>query len=104
MNYIELLATEIYETVNRRPMPDEQRLLYLFYAGLALAVGASVTPEQVHDAWCAWASAREVEHPCLRPYPELDPGTRQLDVPFAEAIRTVMTRRASLFGIANTCD
>jgi hypothetical protein len=98
MNYIEQLATEIYETVNQCPMPDEQRLLYLFYAGLALAVGTSVTPEQVHDAWCAWASAQGVEHPCLRPYSELDPRTRQLDVPFADAIRTVMAHRASATG------
>ena len=91
MDYVEQLASEIYVAVNHRPMPESDRLLYLFYAGLALAVGTSVTPEQVHDAWCAWACSQQLEHPCLRPFGELPLAVQQRDEPYAEAIRAVMT-------------
>jgi hypothetical protein len=94
MNYIEQLAADIYVAVYDCPMPDSERLLYLFYAGLALAVGTAATPEQVHDAWSAWACWQRGEHPCLRPFGELAPHVRERDEPFAEAIRTVMARRA----------
>jgi hypothetical protein len=46
MNYVEQLAEDIYVAVHNRPMPESHRLLYLFDAGLALAVGTSATAEQ----------------------------------------------------------
>jgi hypothetical protein len=94
MNYVEQLAADIYVTVHGCPMPDSERLLYLFYAGLALAVGTAATAEQVHDAWSAWACWQQDEHPCLRPFDELAPYVRKHDEPYADAIRTVMARRA----------
>jgi hypothetical protein len=94
MNYVEQLAADIYVAVHGCMLPDSERLLYLFYAGLALAVGTDATPEQVHDAWSAWACSQRTEHPCLRPFDELAPAVRKRDEPYAEAIRTVMTRRA----------
>lgn len=94
MNYVEQLAVEIYAAVHGYPMPDSERLLYLFYAGLALAVGTAATPEQVHDAWSAWACSQRAEHPSLRPFDELAPAVRQRDERYAEAIRAVMARRA----------
>lgn len=94
MNYVEQLAVDIYAAVHGYPMPDNERLLYLFYAALALAVGTTATPEQVHDAWSAWACAQRAEHPCLRPFGELAPGVRQRDERYAEAIRVVMARQS----------
>jgi hypothetical protein len=93
MNYVEQLAGDIYGAAHGRSMPDSERLLYLFYAGLALAVGTSVTPEQVHDAWCAWACWQHAEHPCLMPFAELAPVVRKRDEPYADAIRAIMARR-----------
>jgi hypothetical protein len=93
MNYVQQLAGEIFAAVHGSPMPDSERPLYLFYAVLGLAVGASATPEQVHDAWSAWACTQHPEHPCLRPFDELTPTVRQQDEPFAAAIRAVMGRR-----------
>jgi hypothetical protein len=94
MNYVEQLAEEIYVAVHNDPMPESERLLYLFYAGLALAVGTSVTAEQVHDAWSAWACWQRPKHPCLRPFADLAPPIRQRDESYADAIRIVMARRA----------
>jgi hypothetical protein len=94
MNYVEQLAGDIYLAVHGGPMPDGERLLYLFYAGLALAVGSSATPEQVHDAWSAWACSQRADHPCLRPFAELTPAVRERDEPYANAIREVMARRS----------
>jgi hypothetical protein len=94
MNYVERLAEEIHAAVHDGPMPESERLLYLFYAGLALAVGTSATAEQVHDAWSAWACWQRPEHPCLRPFADLAPPIRRRDESYADAIRTVMARRA----------
>jgi hypothetical protein len=93
MNYVEQLAEDIYVAVHNSPMPESNRLLYLFYAGLALAVGTSATAEQVHDTWCAWASSQQAGHPYVRPFADLSPLVRQRDEPFANAIRAVMARR-----------
>jgi hypothetical protein len=93
MNYVEQLAEDIYVAVHNRPMPESHRLLYLFYAGLALAVGTSATAEQVHDTWCAWACSQQADHPYVRPFADLAPPVRQRDEPFANAIRAVMARR-----------
>ena len=93
MNYVQQLAGEIFAAVHGRPMPASEQPLYLFYAVLGLAVGASATPEQVHDAWSAWACTREPGHPCLRPFDELTATVREKDQPFAAAIRAVMERR-----------
>jgi hypothetical protein len=93
MNYVEQLAEDIYVAMHNGPMPESERLLYLFYAGLALAVGTSATAEQVHDAWSAWACSQRAEHPCLRPFADLAPPIRQRDESYADAIRIVMARR-----------
>jgi hypothetical protein len=95
MNYVEQLAVDIYAAIHGKPMPDSERLLYLFYAGLALTVGTTATPEQVHDEWSAWVCSQRAEHPCLRPFDELTPAIRQRDEPYAEAIRAVMARRVT---------
>jgi hypothetical protein len=93
MNYVQQLAGEIFAAVHGRPMPASEQPLYVIYAVLGLAVGASATPEHVHDAWSAWACTQDPGHPCLRPFEELTHTVRQQDEPFAAAIRAVMERR-----------
>jgi hypothetical protein len=62
------------------------------YAVLALALGTTITAEDVHDAWVAWMLARDPDHPSLVPFAELDAETAKQDRPFVSAIRSVAER------------
>ena len=74
-------------------LPDEPvEDLLLSYAVLALALGETVTTQDVHDAWVAWMLSHDPEHPSLVPFDELDPSTAHQDSQFVSAIRTVAQR------------
>jgi hypothetical protein len=57
------------------------------YALLALAKGAEVSAEDVHNAWVAWMQEQDPDHRSLKPFQELDPDTQAADEPFVIAIR-----------------
>jgi hypothetical protein len=97
VNYIDRLATEIRQQVPARLVPDgDTDALFRLYAVLLRIKGEAVSSEDVHDAWSAWMSATDPDHPALRPHRELSPATRAADVPYVEAIRAVARVHATV--------
>lgn len=96
MNYVEEIADAIRAEVPDHLLPPgDTRLLFLLYALLARSKGQNVAPEDVHDAWTVWMTARGEEHEALVAYTSLDPETRAEDDPFVAAIRKVAGRGAT---------
>ena len=95
LNYIDELATAIRAHVDPAILPrsDVDRL-FRIYAALALAKGADVTAEDIHDAWAAWECDRKPNSPSIVPFKQLTPEIQQSDEPFVEAIRYVVRDRA----------
>jgi hypothetical protein len=92
VNYLDLLAVEIQRTAEPEASPPDADLpLYRQYAVLLLTKGSSVTAEDVHNAWAAWASEHDPEHRHLVPFKELSMGDQRKDEPYATAIQTVAT-------------
>lgn len=67
-------------------------LLFLMYAVLALTVGESVEPEDVHDAWSAWMTYLDPSHQSIKPFAQLGPEIKKTDQPFVDAIRKVASQ------------
>jgi len=94
MNYVDELAAAIRSRLPADRWPGEGAdALTRLYALLALAKGAGVTAEDVHDAWAVWKAGSDPGHEALRPFGELDEATRRRDEPYAEAIRQVAAAR-----------
>lgn len=89
MTYLQRIAGLIRSEVPADLVPEDSDSLFLLYAVLARAKGASVTPEDVHDAWVAWCDLRGVQHSSAVPFADLDEETQSEDEPFVAAIRTV---------------
>lgn len=91
MNYIDELAHEIAVAANEDEFDVESLLgsLYRIYAVLCLVKGAAVTSRDVHDAWSAWASDSNWDHPSIVPFDELPPDIQAKDDPYRDAIRSV---------------
>jgi hypothetical protein len=87
-DYISELAQAIREQVPEqlRPTGREDLQLFRVYAVLARAKGCDVSPEDVHDAWCAWMAGQDPLHAALIPYHQLNVQQRQQDEPFVTAI------------------
>jgi hypothetical protein len=101
MNYIDNLAFRVYaKTLPESPEPITVDVaadywpLYRAYAVLALAKGAAVTSEDVHDAWSAWQAGINTAHPSLIAFDELRPEIRALDAPYRDAIHAVAAELA----------
>ena len=93
VGYLTQLAQEIRDEVPPDLLPDgDLNLLFSMYAVLALAKGAAVEEEDVHNAWVAWMIHEGKSHRALRPYRLLPATTRRLDGPFVRAIRAVANR------------
>ena len=67
-------------------------LLFLMYAVLALTVGEDVRTEDVHDAWSAWMTYRDPSHKAIKPFSQLNPETKETDLPFVYAIKKVASQ------------
>lgn len=92
--YLDEIAREIAAALKPGDLPEDdgvERLLRT-YAVLARAKGASVTSEDIHDAWAAWMADRDPDHPSVKPFSELDDETKSEDYPFTEAVRSVGAR------------
>lgn len=84
-NYIDDLADDI-----GREAPAECAMeLLRMYAALALAKGAEVTDEDVHNSWAAWRAGTDPGHRALVPVAELPAAEQNLDRAWANAIRVV---------------
>lgn len=93
MNYLDKIAVEIQRTADPDSMPpDEDLPLYRLYAVLLLVKGQDVTPEDVHNAWAAWASDHEPESRNLLPFKELSLSVQRKDEAYVGAIREVSAR------------
>lgn len=73
--------------------PDDAAELFVLYAVLLRVKGEGVSAEDVHDAWSAWMSTRDPDHPALVPFADLPLSTRAADEPYAVAIRAAASQR-----------
>ena len=93
MSYLSEIASQIREEVPPELLPDKNTdLLFLIYAVLALEKRVEIRREDVHNAWAAWMTYQDPSHESIKPYDQLDPGLRQEDQPFVDAIRRVASR------------
>jgi hypothetical protein len=76
----------------RHPGTGDDLQLFRLYAVLARVKGTSITAEDVHDAWCAWAAERDPGHAALVPFADLDPAAKAVDEYYAQAIIESATR------------
>jgi hypothetical protein len=92
--YLDDIARQIADELDPNLLPDEDGVNRLLrsYAVLARAKGTAVTPEDIHDAWVAWMAETDPNHESLKPFSELDAGTRHEDDPFVAAVRAVAAR------------
>lgn len=89
-SYIRQVAHKIRSLFSNTELP-EQGLDELFdsYAVLALNKGMSVTNEDVHNAWSAWATKYDPSNPSLVPFDDLPEKTKAQDTPFTQAIKRI---------------
>jgi hypothetical protein len=97
MNYLDAIGESIRQNVDPSKLPQEDtKSLFRLYAVLLLAKGASVTLEDVHNAWSAWMSESDPDHDSIRPFHELRRDTQELDRPYVEAIQSATKARSVL--------
>lgn len=93
MSYLTELADAIRREVDPQLLPEgDTASLFRIYAVLALAKNDRVTAEDVHNAWAAWKSESDPDHPSIRRFDELPVETQRQDEPFRDAIRAVAAR------------
>lgn len=90
MAYLGEVAQAIRREIPEALLPSgDVELLLLFYAVLALVKGEETSARDVHDAWVAWMTAADEDHPSMVPYDSLPERIRAEDEPFVAAIRRV---------------
>jgi hypothetical protein len=93
MNYIDDSALLIRSCLSSNVgVPEESEDLFRVYAVLARAKGKAVTATDVHDAWSAWMTSRDANHPSIIPFEDLDEETRKQDYPFVQAIHMAVSK------------
>lgn len=86
-SYVDKIAAEIRRTADpEADQADEDLSLYRLYAVLLLAKGKTVTAEDVHNAWAAWASEYAPTHMNLLPFKELSLETKRKDLLYLNAM------------------
>jgi hypothetical protein len=94
LSYVDEVAQAIRARVASGSLPDaDTAALFRLYAVLAFAKGQAVTLEDVHDAWAAWMSGRDPQHPSLKPFDELSAEVQGADAPYRDAIHAVARER-----------
>lgn len=89
-NYIQVVAEKIKQNFRPEELPkDGLADLFDSYAVLALTKGATVTNEDVHDAWVSWATKYSPESDSLIPYDQLSKSVQDEDSKFTAAIKKV---------------
>jgi hypothetical protein len=86
--YLDAVAEAIRAHIPSHRMPEgnAEELLRL-YAVLLRAKGTAVTESDVHDAWSAWMTRRDADHPSLVDYRQLGDDVQKEDRIFVTAIR-----------------
>jgi hypothetical protein len=89
-SYIQEIAQKIKDKLDDVDLTG-QGLDELFdsYAVLALSKGFSVTNNDVHDAWSAWATKYDPGNVSLVPFDNLPEEIKRQDTPFTLAIKSV---------------
>jgi hypothetical protein len=94
LSYVDELAEAIRRNVAPDLIPEgDTTALFRLYAVLAMAKGENVVLADVHDAWAAWMSEHNPEHPSLKPVEKLSADVRSADRPYLESIRLVARDR-----------
>lgn len=94
MSYIDDVADAIRRQLTPDLLPqDDSAPLFRLYAVLVMAKGEQATLEDVHDAWSAWMSGVNPQHPSLRPLTELSAEIQRADEPYLAAIHGVARDR-----------
>lgn len=102
MNYnLEKIAAEILEHLRPQDIPPHSDELFLNYAALAISKGRHVDLEDIHDAWVAWMTPKNPEHPALVPFKELETVTQNKDAPYLHAVRLVAAQIESAASVTN---
>lgn len=92
-SYLDRIAADIRRTADpEAAQTNEDLSLYRLYAVLLLAKGKTVTAEDVHNAWAAWASEYAPTHRNLLPFRELSLETQHKDLLYLTAIHDVASR------------
>jgi hypothetical protein len=93
LSYLTEIADAIRFEVNPDLLPaGDTASLFRIYAVLALAKGDRVTAEDVHNAWAAWMTESDPDHPSIKPFNELSADAKRQDEPFVDAIRAALAR------------
>jgi hypothetical protein len=93
MNYLESAAHAIKAEAPAGKLPQANTdLLFLVYAALMLAKGETVTREDVHNAWVAWATHIGKDSKALVAFDQLSADVQAQDQPFVDAIVSVAAR------------
>ena len=88
MTYLDDLAHHIRRHVPPgTSVPDSADRLFVLYAVVLRAKGATATASDVHDAWSAWTQECNPGHDALQPYDSLSPDVQAEDAPFLAAIK-----------------
>lgn len=89
-NYIRKISKSIRKNFDNSELPENGLDdLFDIYAVLALAKSASVTDEDVHNAWSAWATKYDSTNSSIIPYSELSQEIKIADRKFTIAIRNI---------------
>jgi hypothetical protein len=92
MTYVDELARQIQHEIPSELLPSAHAdALFRLYALLGLVKGATVSAEDVHDAWVVWMADRGIDHRSMVPFDELPQSVRHQDEPFAAAIRNAVS-------------
>lgn len=96
LTYLEKIARTIWWRTGQPEMsyPENEQVLWLGYATLALTVGTKVSNENVHDAWTMWSLDDSIRnkkpiHRSSIPYAALSHEVQELDAEYRDAIRAV---------------
>src|SRR5947207_2849054 len=100
--YLDDIASAIRSRIPAGRLPEgNSDELFRLYAVLLRAKGSSITESDVHDAWSAWMSIRNVDHESLVEYSKLDDSVRRQDRIFATAIKKATSDLASAGKLPN---
>lgn len=86
-NYIRKIANQIRAEAGCLSLTNKGiEELFDTYAVLAMAKGSSVTDEDIHDAWSAWATKYDPMDGSIVPFDDLSPDIQNLDSKYTRAI------------------
>ena len=103
MNYLQQIAEHVRAHIDPDVLPDQNvDALMLVYAVLVRSKGTGTELSDVHDAWAAWMSAIEPNHPSVVPFEQLAAEVQAEDRPFLDAVLAVAREISAAGGSSST--